>query len=293
MVVYWCFECAPLPATALIPLFAYPFTGVLPGKKVCGLYFKDVIVLFLGGLTLAIAIEVWNLHKRIALFVLSKVGARPNYLLAGFMGTTSFISMWMSNVATTAMMTPIAQAVLEQLKSVALKTDVKDDNRNEEIQKESSDTLLEGGKGEELEIKTRMYNGLCKALMLGIAYCASIGGTGMLLGTGPNLIVVNQAMDKYDESVTFVKWAMFATPTCIIMTIVCWLVLVYVFLMDPERNKVDNQKETELASQNIKREYESLGAITFPEKMIIGQFILLLLLWLTRAPGLCQKSRNL
>ena len=75
-----------------------------------------------------------------------------------------------------------------------------------------------------------MYNGLCKALMLGIAYCASIGGTGMLLGTGPNLIVVNQANDKYGESVTFVKWAMFALPTCIIMTIICWAVLVYMFL---------------------------------------------------------------
>jgi len=211
------------------------------------------------------------------------------FLLAGFMGTTSFISMWMSNVATTAMMTPIAQAVLEQLKSVALgpsegDQEKKYDNRNDKTPE--NDQLLEKGmKSDELAIKTRMYNGLCKALMLGIAYCASIGGTGMLLGTGPNLIVVNQAMDKYDESVTFVKWAMFATPTCIIMTVICWGVLVYTFLMDPDRNKVDNQKETELASANIKREYESLGSVTFPEKMIIGHFVTLLLLWLTRAPG--------
>jgi len=115
-----------------------------------------------------------------------------------------------------------------------------------------------------------MYNGLCKALMLGIAFCASIGGTGMLTGTGPNLIVVNQADAKYKESITFVKWATFATPTCLIMTVIAWALLVFVFLCDKDRNKVNNEKQTKKATQVINEEYNKLGQVTFPEYMIIG-----------------------
>ena len=245
MVVYWCFEAAPLPATALIPLFAYPFLGVVTAKTICASYFKDVIVLFLGGLTLAIAIEgmtdfkiyillpfniVWNLHKRIALFVLTKVGAKPVWLLAGFMFTTSFISMWMSNVATTAMMAPIAQAVLVQLKETHEDSDKDKPPTASNGNDEENSKLL--NRSDEREILNRMYNGLCKALLLGIAYCASIGGIGMLTGTGPNLITANQAMDKYSYSINFVNWAAYATPLSILMTFVAWGTLSFFFLMD-------------------------------------------------------------
>ncbi|CBY20045.1 unnamed protein product [Oikopleura dioica] len=270
MVVFWCFEAAPLSAT-----------------KICASYFKDVVVLFVGGLTLAISIEVWNLHKRIALYVLTKVGSKPSFLLAGFMATTSFISMWMSNVATTAMMVPIAKAVLDQLEDVIESETSKESTAEQE---ESSKLIQHEEKliitsSEEKKIKKRMLLGLCKALMLGIAYCASIGGVGMLTGTGPNLIAAQAADDRYKFSINFVNWASFATPLSILMTLITWVVLVFVFLRDSESHKVDEEQQAKETEKIIKNQYGALGDVTFAEKMIMNCFILLLGLWLTRAPS--------
>nr|XP_054500264.1 Na(+)/dicarboxylate cotransporter 3 isoform X3 [Agelaius phoeniceus] len=215
MALYWCTEALPLAVTALLPIVLFPFLGILPSNKVCPQYFLDTNFLFLSGLIMASAIEEWNLHRRIALRVLMLVGVQPARLILGMMLTTSFLSMWLSNTASTAMMLPIANAILKSL--FGEKDTSKDMNReNEENQaslqqnklytvptemqflastedkdlaeeKELSSDALSDLKKEE-EYKTNIWKGF----LISIPYAASIGGTATLTGTAPNLILLGQ-----------------------------------------------------------------------------------------------------
>jgi len=196
MAVWWISEAVPLAITSLLPVALFPLFGIMNGKDVSSSYFNHVIFLFIGGFMVALAMEKWNLHKRIALKLLMWVGSKPGSILFGFMIATAFLSMWMSNTATAMMMIPIVLSVISGLKT---------------------DTV----KGRKFQI----------GLLLGIAYSASIGGIATLVGTPPNLsftrifsIIFPQAPE-----IGFIHWIIFALPLSAILFIVVYFWLLYLY----------------------------------------------------------------
>ncbi|XP_076130748.1 solute carrier family 13 member 5a isoform X2 [Alosa pseudoharengus] len=279
------------------PLVFLPLPLVIE-TKVCMQYLKDTNMLFVGGLMVAVAVEHWNLHKRIALRVLLLVGVRPALLMLGFMGVTAFLSMWISNTATTAMMVPIVQAVLEQL------------NRRPQGGKERSTPLPKAGEkpaetdgqvvmnGMSMEMEHEVQREkeeqlrMCKGLTLCVCYAASIGGTATLTGTGPNLVLSGQMSQLFPDNgdvLNFASWFAFAFPNMIIMLIFAWLWLQFVFIGFNFRKTwgcgVD-KSEKEVAAYNvIREEHKRLGTMSFGEVSVLFLFVLLVVLWFTREPG--------
>uniref|UniRef100_A0A673ABY4 Solute carrier family 13 member 5b n=1 Tax=Sphaeramia orbicularis TaxID=375764 RepID=A0A673ABY4_9TELE len=297
MAVYWCTEVLPLAITALMPALLFPLFGIMQSKDVCMQYLKDTNLLFVGGLMVAVAVEHWNLHKRIALRVLLLVGVRPALLMLGFMGVTAFLSMWISNTATTAMMVPIVQAVLEQLNTTEaerpqflsteeqVQTSEVDSKQLPQTEKQiEGKEILEGYAAE----KRRM----CKGMTLCVCYAASIGGTATLTGTGPNLVLkgqMNQLFPDNGDVINFASWFGFAFPNMILMLTLAWLWLQFVFMgfnFKKTWGCGSVKTEKEIAAYNvIREEYRLLGPMSFGEINVLGLFILLVVMWFTRDPG--------
>ncbi len=198
MAVWWITECVPLPVTALIPVALFPIFGIMNGKLAASLYFNHVIFLFLGGFLVAIAMEKWNLHRRIALFTLMIFGVKPGRILFGFMAVTAFLSMWISNTATTMMMVPIAMSVILNLETFLKPNEVK-----------------------------RYSIGL----LLGIAYSSSIGGIATLIGTPPNPAFIRIFAISFPNApeITFAQWFFFALPISVVFLLIAWFVLYLIF----------------------------------------------------------------
>ncbi|NXM95593.1 S13A2 protein, partial [Sylvia borin] len=269
MALYWCTEALPLAVTAFLPVLLFPMMNIMDSTTVCREYLKDSNMLFLGGLMMAIAIESWNLHKRVALRVLLITGVRPALLLMGFMAVTAFLSMWISNTATAAMMLPIAQAVMEQLHKSELESGTtaqvsEHTNKAFELQEKSPDSLKEPEEPgprpfpvqynsciscvpwdlgnshvvtvdeervrEEIE---KRHSNLSKGMSLCICYSSSIGGIATLTGTTPNLVLQGQVNDLFPENggiINFASWFSFAFPTMLVLLILSWIWLQILYL---------------------------------------------------------------
>nr|XP_031362356.1 solute carrier family 13 member 5 isoform X3 [Lonchura striata domestica] len=305
MAVYWCTEVMPLAVTSLMPVVFFPLLGVQTSKKVCLQYLNNTNMLFFGGLIVAISVEQWNLHKRIALRVLLILGVKPALLMLGFMAVTAFLSMWISNTATTAMMVPIVQAVLDQLDSTendvtmveqasgqtntVIELEEKITSESTAVHIVSNEQVTDDPKSSE---EKKMRKRICKGMTLCVCYAASIGGTATLTGTGPNVVLkgqMNQLYPNNNDVVNFASWFGFAFPNMVLMLVLAWLWLQCSFMgLNFKKSwglgteKTDKEKA---AYSVLKAEMKKLGPMSYAELNILLLFILLVLLWFSRNPG--------
>ncbi|KAK7830051.1 hypothetical protein U0070_003506 [Myodes glareolus] len=300
MALMWCTEALPLAITALFPIVLFPLMGIMDASEVCIEYFNDTNVLFVGGMMVAVSVEHWSLHKRIALRVLLIIGVRPALLLLGFMLVTAFLSMWISNTATTAMMVPIGHAVLEQLQGSQKDVEQGSDNPTFELQEASPQkeaTKLDNGQAvsassEPSTQKTREYSRFHQGLSLCICYSASIGGIATLTGTTPNLVLQGQMNSLFPQNgnvINFASWFGFAFPTMVILLLLAWIWLQVLFLGFNFRKNFGfgegEEEQKKAAFQVIKNQHTLLGPMNFAEKTVTVLFVFLVVLWFTREPG--------
>ncbi|HBU79080.1 MAG TPA: anion transporter [Muricauda sp.] len=245
MAIWWVTEAIPIGVTALLPIILFPLTGAVDLSSTTASYGHRYIFLYMGGFMLAIAIEKWNLHKRIALQVIRIIGTNISKIILGFMVATAFLSMWISNTATSVMMLPIAMSIVTQLKdNPATRED---------------ENLIFG-----------------KALMLGIAYSASIGGVATLIGTPPNLVFAGYVEEVYGIEITFWQWAKWGLPIAIPLLVIAWIYLTkYAFTF--------KQKEFPGGREEINALIKELGPMKKEEKIVLGIFVLTAFAWITRS----------
>ncbi|KAM3868632.1 Na(+)/citrate cotransporter-like [Diretmus argenteus] len=303
MAVYWCTEVLPLAVTALLPTILFPLLGIMESKDVCMQYLKDTNMLFVGGLMVAVAVEHWNLHKRIALRALLIVGVRPALLMLGFMGVTAFLSMWISNTATTAMMVPIVQAVLDQLNGPRDPQDTPKKQINgvvphQEYQEKTIPMVMSMASVQcqmemlSCEEEDEESNKMCKGLLLSVCYAASIGGIATLTGTGPNLVLTGQMSELFPQNgdvINFASWFAFAFPTMLLMLMLAWFWLQFLYIGCNLRRTWGcraAQSEKERAAYDLIRdEHRRLGPMSYAEFSVLALFTLMVVLWFTREPG--------
>jgi len=242
MAVWWVTEPVPIPVTSFLPMILLPLTGVMPLKEAAVGYANPVIYMYMGGFILAIAIERWNLHRRIALGIVNRIGNSLRSIVLGVMIASAFLSMWISNAATALMMLPIAVALLGEL-----------DERD--------------------QFDAEQRDGFARTLLLTVAYSASIGGLATIIGSVPNGIAVAMIPQFFDVKISFLQWMLFALPLTLILLAVLYFYLTRIYARVPN---------TRLQVNFVAQELAALGPMSREERRVLVVFALTAMAWALR-----------
>ncbi len=248
MIIWWVTEAVPIFATALIPMTLLPILGIFTIGESTAPYANPIIFLFMGGFLIALAMEKWDLHKRIALTLITLTGTKANGIILGFMLATFILSMWISNTATAVMMLPIATSVISLL-------------------------IHELG----LDKRDQKFRRFALSLLLGIAYAANIGGASTIIGTPPNVVMVGYLKEFYDYDLAFSSWLLIGLPICLIILLLTYFMLVHWFYP----NQLGHLEGSE---EIIRRELKAMGPISKPEKRVLIIFIATAVGWIMLQP---------
>ncbi len=243
MITLWVTEALPMPVVALLPILLFPLMDICKIDEAASPYANPVIFLFMGGFLIGLAIEKWNLHKRIALNIVQLTGTSGNKIILGFILATGLLSMWLSNTATTMMMYPIAMSVV---------------------------TVMEKSHRQAGSIKN-----MAICLLLSIAYASNFGGIATIIGTPPNVAFVGFLEKKYQYTFQFIDWMLLCLPIALLLMFSLYVVMTKWLY----KNGIKNNTAT---AQLIKYELKELGKVSKPEKRVLFIFITTALLWITK-----------
>ncbi|MCP5115609.1 MAG: DASS family sodium-coupled anion symporter [bacterium] len=241
MAVWWMTEALPLAATALLPLILFPLLDIRSIDASAAPYAHPLVFLFLGGFLLARAMHVWSLDRRLALTVLRFVGSRPRNVIAGIMGVTAFLSMWVSNTATAMVMLPIGLSIVTTFS----------------------------------EHEQSRAVGVAPALLLGIAYAATIGGMGTIIGTPPNALFVAFMAETYGIEISFVRWLLIGVPLVLVLLPITWFVLTHISFPIPGGRALEE-------SGAMDKQLAGIEPISRPERMVSAVMLLVAVCWICR-----------
>ena len=248
MITWWVTEAVPIPVTALLPMILFPLLGLFSIQESTAPYASPIVFLFMGGFIIAIGLEKHNLHTRIALNLVRLTGSKANGIILGFMIATAFLSMWISNTATTVMMLPIAISVISLI--------------------EDNDPKIKGTKG---------YRLFALGLLLSIAYAANIGGTATIIGTPPNVVLVGYIKQFYNIDLEFSRWLLIGLPISITLIGITFLLITRVIF--PNRlGKISGSEEL------VKNQLKKLGTYSKEEKLVTVVFASTAAGWIFRQP---------